>query len=75
MNKLNDAFYSFLNAIEITPDYQEAWNNIYYPIKLIKPYDTKSLKSYFNFINKQEYTNLNLKLAILEIQKIAYISY
>ena len=66
LNKLNDAFYSFLNAIEITPDYQEAWNNIYYPIKLIKPYDTKSLKSYFNFINKQEYTNLNLKLAILE---------
>ena len=66
LNKLNESFFSFLKAIEIKPDYEEAWSNIYYPIKLIKFSEIKTLNILAGLLPKGDNLDFSMRMSVLD---------
>ena len=66
--KLEEAIENFICSIKLNPNYNKAWENIYYPIQAIKYKNTMD-KNYPSFIlNEKLLGKNNIELAILKFR-------
>ena len=67
MGKVDKAIRVLCQAIEKKSSYEEAWNNIYYPLRIIKN-KNKNNKAFINLINTSNFGQDNLRLKILNLK-------
>ncbi len=68
LGRIKETVASLVKAIEINPNFTRAWNNIYFPLKIIDVGDNLSKNNLYTSLKKTKFNLNNLRLSILEFK-------